>query len=131
MSASSTISNLQQALTCAGKCDCCSQLNQKINQLQQQVDTLKNQSSSQKQQIDKLNNRINNLERYLGGSKQQPPNTSLTAVYARLARLEDYINKLDKAGQRIKALIPEIQKELTEFIKMLVEAWLTNFITGK
>ncbi|MDZ7960554.1 MAG: hypothetical protein RMY34_22180 [Aulosira sp. DedQUE10] len=63
--------------------------------------------------------------------RQQSSNPSLTAVYERLNRIENYINKLDKAGQQIKSLIPEIQTEIINFIKMLIEAWLTNFITGK
>ncbi|MBW4673352.1 MAG: hypothetical protein KME52_04845 [Desmonostoc geniculatum HA4340-LM1] len=41
MSSSSTISNLQQALNCAGKCDCCSSLQSQINQLKAQIAGLK------------------------------------------------------------------------------------------
>jgi hypothetical protein len=40
MSASGTISNLQQALNCAGKCDCCAKLQQQINNLQSQINNL-------------------------------------------------------------------------------------------
>ncbi|AFY48899.1 collagen triple helix repeat protein [Nostoc sp. PCC 7524] len=41
MSTASTISNLQQALNCAGKCDCCNQLNQRINQLESRINAIK------------------------------------------------------------------------------------------
>jgi hypothetical protein len=41
MSASSTISNLQQALSCAGKCDCCSNLQQQINEINSKIANLK------------------------------------------------------------------------------------------
>ncbi len=46
MSTSSTISNLQQALNCAGKCDCCSNLQSQINQLKAEISALKNQNSN-------------------------------------------------------------------------------------
>ncbi|MHC5826773.1 MAG: hypothetical protein ACYT04_65625, partial [Nostoc sp.] len=33
----SAISNLQQALNCAGKCDCCQQLQSQLNDLRQEI----------------------------------------------------------------------------------------------
>ncbi|MFN6565452.1 MAG: hypothetical protein RMY28_037405 [Nostoc sp. ChiSLP01] len=41
MSSSSTISNLQQALNCAGKCDCCANLQSQINDLKAKIAGLK------------------------------------------------------------------------------------------
>ncbi|BAY21691.1 hypothetical protein NIES2100_14480 [Calothrix sp. NIES-2100] len=41
MSASLTINNLQQALTCAGKCDCCDKLQQQINDIYSKIAGLK------------------------------------------------------------------------------------------
>lgn len=41
MSASGTISNLQQALNCAGKCNCCANLQTQINQLKAQIANIK------------------------------------------------------------------------------------------
>ncbi|MBD2204941.1 hypothetical protein H6G33_04220 [Calothrix sp. FACHB-1219] len=41
MSASGTISNLQQALNCAGKCDCCANLQQQINQINARLAQIK------------------------------------------------------------------------------------------
>ncbi|BAY74176.1 hypothetical protein NIES25_05860 [Nostoc linckia NIES-25] len=41
MSTSSTISNLQQALNCAGKCDCCANLQSQINELKARITGLK------------------------------------------------------------------------------------------
>ncbi|MDJ0800174.1 MAG: alanine-zipper protein [Calothrix sp. MO_167.B12] len=41
MSVSSVISNLQSASNCAGKCNCCANLQQQINQLKQQIQSIK------------------------------------------------------------------------------------------
>ena len=40
--ASSTINNLQQALNCANKCDCCEKLQQQINSLKNKQNALDN-----------------------------------------------------------------------------------------
>jgi hypothetical protein len=62
-SASSTISNLQQALNCAGKCDCCDQLQTAINQLNNRLDGLERKQKEcceKNKDDDKSNN--NDLE---------------------------------------------------------------------
>lgn len=41
MSASGAISNLQQALNCAGKCDCCNKLQQQINEINSKLANIK------------------------------------------------------------------------------------------
>lgn len=108
MSSSSTISNLQQALNCAGDCNCCDKLQQQINGLRNQfisaINDLKNQVNSQGQEINQLKKRIGDLERY-GGNKQQPTESNLLPIYRRLAKAETDILDL---GGIVKSVIDDV-----------------------
>jgi DNA repair ATPase RecN len=108
MTTSSTISNLQQALNCAGDCDCCDKLQQQINalrnQFNQQISDLRNQSNNQNQRLGRLEKKINDLEKY-GGSKQQPPDNSLLPIYKRLSKAETDILDL---GGIVKSLVDDV-----------------------
>jgi archaellum component FlaC len=108
MSTSSTISSLQQALSCAGSCDCCDKLQQQINGLRNQFNSaigdFRNQANNQKQEINRLKKRVDNLEKY-GSNKQQPPDSSLLPIYKRLSKAETDILDL---GGIVKSVIDDV-----------------------
>lgn len=114
MSSSSTISNLQQALNCAGKCDCCNNLQRQLNKLNDRINTLEN----------KLNNRTN-------------PNNpiDLSAIYKRLNKIEKDVEAL-KIGI-IQTLynfadIEEVNREFTQAFQALYDMFIpvVEFVGG-
>ncbi|WP_375514428.1 hypothetical protein [uncultured Nostoc sp.] len=93
MSASNTISNLQLALNCAGKCDCCNQLQSEINAINTKIAGLKN--------VDE-----NALRTSIRASLQPDITTAVGAGVALLAgkldpQIKNLINGLTDAKQRI------------------------------
>lgn len=92
MSASSTISNLQSALNCAGKCDCCDKLQSQINAINAKIAGLKN--------IDE-----NALKTSIRASLQPDITSAVGAAIAILAnrldpQIKNLINGLSDARQR-------------------------------
>jgi predicted nuclease with TOPRIM domain len=70
MSTGSTINNLQKALDCAGKCDCCEKLQSQINALRNDLNRLRQEKSNNNlgqitKRIDKLENFCSGVEQYL------------------------------------------------------------------
>lgn len=107
MSASSTITTLQQALNCAGKCDCCEKIQQQINQLKNKTNLLDQDIKNIIPKLNKHETRITKLESNSFRSSNTDRN-SLNAIRQQLQRLkqqiaaiERYINALDNAGKNI------------------------------
>lgn len=71
MSASSTVSNLQQALNCAGKCDCCEKLQQQINQLKSQINKVENKTNALDQDIKNILPRLNDNTKRIGNNEKE------------------------------------------------------------
>jgi hypothetical protein len=76
MSATSVISNLNQALQCAGKCDYCNKLQEQINNLSQRLNNLDNKFVS-KQDLTNLESKLN----------------SKFATKQELSKLEQFVNQ--------------------------------------
>lgn len=103
------IQDLQDALNCANKCDCCNVLQQQINQLKGRVNNLDQDIKNITPKVNSHEARIVNLEKGRG-NRLQDNNLNLIrkqikVMSTQLVAIERYINALDEAGKRINDIL--------------------------
>lgn len=102
MSATSVISNLNQALQCAGKCDCCNKLQEQINNLSQRLNNLDNKFVNK--------NEFQSYKQYIEDSFKGI-RVGFDNVWRRLDALENQKASLQKVGF-LDDRIDELQRQI-------------------
>lgn len=112
MSASNIVSNLQQALKCADKCDCCEKFQQQINQI-------KNKQNALDQDIKNILPRLNDNTRRIGNNEKEISkfrsinkngnrnnfDKDLQKIKQQISAIERYINIVDGAGKSLNRVL--------------------------
>ena len=123
MSSTGTISDLQQALNCAGKCDCCEKLQQQINQLQNKTNALDQDIKNIIPRVNSHESRISKNEREIlsiakGKGNQNNDNLTkqqLQQLKQQISAIERYINALDGAGKQLNSILRGFSKIFSAF----------------
>lgn len=124
-----TINDLNQALKCAGKCDCCEKLQQQINALKSKLNSLENKVNGHDQDIKNIIPRVNNHEnritknkkyisRLQGTGRDSRRNSSdkdLRKIKIQISAIERYINALDVAGKQMVAILKNFTRLFNVF----------------
>lgn len=119
--ADNTINNLQEALRCAGKCDCCEKLQNQINVLDSKLSTISNKVNALNQDIKNIIPKVNNHERRIANNEKfinrfnntnsnNNSNRDINKIKQQILAIERYINALDKAGVSINNALKGIFK---------------------
>ena len=93
-----TINDLNQALKCAGKCDCCEKLQQQINTL--------------KAAYEKSISRLRGTDR---DNRRNSPDKDLQKIKKQISAIERYINALDSAGKQMIAILKNFTRLFNVF----------------
>ena len=110
-----TIRNLQNALDCSDKCDCCEKLQNQINKLTSKVGGLDQDIKNIIPRVNSHETRIKKIES--GGGNKQDYNLNLlrrriNIMGKQLEAIERYINALDNAGKTINNIFKKAIKDL-------------------
>jgi len=118
MSVSSAIGNLQQALDCAGKCDCCNKLQQQINDLSQRLNLYI--PKSEKPQI--INESVQKSYNFIIPEANGYTDTKVGALETAIAAVRAFVDY--EIGQ-LKQTI-ETFRQLLDSLRMLVESFFNT-----
>ena len=120
MSASSTISNLQSALNCAGKCDCCNKLQFEINALNTKIDRIKTVTDADIELIAhhvidrEINPKFQNVDNRITNYQNSVPSQIDTKVNAEGTKISDMLSG------KINAVKPEIENDLNRAMQQAI-----------
>lgn len=90
----------------------CKDIDKALAKLGNKIDAQNKCCSEVKAELGRLNNRIGKLERDFNQALKpgQNKNPDLTAIYKRLAQIENYINILDSTGKTMQQGFKQIKE---------------------
>lgn len=113
----SVSSDLQSALNCANKCDCCKKLQQQINVLNNKVGGLDQDIKNIIPRVNNHEKRISDNEKKISRFKNTNRNSrnnysyqDLRKIKQQIAAIERYINIVDSAGKALNGVLIKFLK---------------------